>query len=1355
MNTQTTFESMGADSDPLLQGRQYRYARNGRPRYNRAKMIEAALEDALNGKSEDFSLIRGTIPVENLCLGYDIIGAVEVQEGVLLFSTNGVHSEIGLMQIQQPTESGITYRTVYNDQNDPNRRSNPYVRRTVGDTDGDRLHLRPGKLSGYSEYENELVQNIYWADSSNQKRTLNLYRFFMDGNINTPFHHTNQCGAVIGYPKHMSVHAMAEQPDATHPMLRFRQRIVGKLKTGVYRIVTRYKQGNVLSPFSPIGPKIFITDTPLEDPQDTQMTEAIRSNHHNRTMARRNGINSIEGIRWDLVDVDSRWEEIEVAYVWYETDTVHSEAYVFRRLKLYDDRSVVVDLVQNSPDSDVFYPITVEEITRTYQTVMSVGYTAEHQGRNWDANLRLMPDYRLDLSAVQKSQCYRYIRPDDTFEPRFEFIENKVTGRYDGDPLTNTAVTNSQFQLSRYSGRMDTFPIVEDYHNYKGQQVSAMLRGYFAGEPYEFAAVLIDRKGNRMLCDSLGTHVFPKQYENYPLNTLTHKAADGRYDIRIMGLTLSNIRIPLDRLYDEYGNLNISGLMIVRAKRVRRLKWQGLIFPTIMGQKCETKTQDDGWVKPLAFPYNNFRSGYSAVYRGDTHTYLQGWIGCNFKPSWFEFGQKSYNRQPAVSTPHIFNFHSPDILFNETLEDSEGDWLEHVGQVHQAYTTNAIQLAGDKTFNIYTKSYRTELLKFINPAADLLYQNLGRPAIGNRSRIKWAFRHTKAEDTLYEKFDTDYWQYDYQAQTDMYRGLLNTFDFPCFGIQQPGSVVLRAQDWNAVDLTETGLDNQSDEERDERSCSYRLVNWYGKADAPAVRQYFATNYYLPITPETLSELRLERDNQGKPTAYVVDSAEVFDGDCFRTLFDFSRIQSGLDECRENPHRAAAQFPDTACSHIAPIESVFNLDLRPGRKFAANASAVARTYCAGEDRQFTNGINIRQPEDWNYNRALLLEETFNFYAERPIDTKFIEHRPNGVMWSPKKLPGEEINRFRMKLPADYRDIEGNSGAITGLISAFDYLYYIRQNSFGAILANPFRFVPTDAGEVQVTSGDVFGGVRELAAYGTRYPESVWSWGDKFGFVDTTVRKIVGFSQAGRDLSSERTKIDDLTRALSMNVEGFAPNQVYRNIIAGLDRENSEVLYSFHGIDPRINDTLVWSVSDSAFTGFYDMLPHLYFSKGDYLFSVRHNSSSPIWLHNYGRHGHLYGQYRDMLLRFVVNPNAEVLKIFSNGFILGSESLTKRLAQLRHWTTDEMHTVPYVQLQSGQVRSVDDRFDYQKGQLAYPMAEWDWLDQKKDLKGYLLNVELIVRNSYAEADGLDLPVNITSFGTAYRIGYPNQF
>jgi len=1366
---QNTFSAgMAADIDKHLQkANTYRYARNGRLVFNREADKSVSLKEAvLNGHSFVLSSIQGNSFAADFCEGYDLIGSIVTSRGTVVFLTDDFHSEIGLLTVDNPADvNGTSYHTLYNDRNDPNVFNNPYARHTPGAMGGDRLMLeKKSPIHGYSVYENEFTERVYWADAKNQKRTFNLNDFYTDKECTIPYHTKNlPCFAPVVYPRWMSAHAMDEQPDCVMPIVRFRKRIEGKLKTGAYQLVVRYKsRAGAVSPFSRLTNRVFVTNFALDGSTSAE-TSALRSNHHNRVMADKNDIVTNEGLRFDLTRIDTRWDELEIGYVYHTEETSMREAYIFKRLKLDNNSSRTIDLVShNSSGNDILMPITADELNQVFATVLSVGTTIEYQNRNFDANIKLLPDIKLDLSSASIAPEYKYFREDETLEPVFNAVDNPVTKRKDNDPLTNSSVTTAVISTSRFTGETDSYTVDNDYLNAKGQQVDSNFRGYFRGETYPVGAMAIDRKGNPLFVDPIMDYTTPQQYDNYPNNTLTRKNADGKYDLRSMGLRVSGIRIRKENLFDEQGRLNLSGFMVVRGQRTGTIKCQGYLFPTLQSPNCNTSTENDGYIRPMGFPDNLFDINYMNASRGDAHRWRSGMAQC--KDKWYDFTFGPDPLIPTASAPYVFNFHSPDLLIEETLREiNGGDKFHHIGQAHRAYTKGSIELAGNN-LHLYTKNYRSDLLQFANTALDNQYIQNGRPQVGSKTRIKYAKRHTLKEEPLYAKFDPDYYTYDYSAISDNVKKFNDAEpESQCgwLGFQQPNSVIVRCLDWESVDLAEStnpsGLD----------TCSYRAVNWLQSESNTdtAPRRWVSTGHYQPITLDVLERAQKEYDTNGNVVAYRFDDIEVWGGDAYVNLFDFSRLYPNIDKCEKicrNLFGGSGRYYDTACSHILPIESKYNLALRYGRKFAANATNPLKTSCDGADLQFSNGIMPRQSEDWNYNRVLLLHESTQFHFSRLEDVRLTQNRPNGLMWSPVKTYGERYDSYRTKLALDYKDLPGEYGPVVKLLKHFDYVYFIQKKAFGVLLLNTNTFINGDTGEITVASGQVFNGQKYISnKYGTNYPQSIWEAENRFGFVDVLKGEVISFGQEGRNLLAEDNQLDDLIARTTIYYP-TAPNRPATNVICGYDQDNKEVLFTFRYDVSGTKDawdrqmtsfTLNYSYILSCFVSYLDVLPDIYVNIDRYLYSFKRGKG--LYLHNFGRYGSWYGQYYDFVVRSIVNPMPNVRKVYNNGHLSVSESATKRLKRVWHRAESGEHTLNYVGRVNLTLPILDDRFEYWEGLLSYPMHEEDMADLLPRLKGQILEVEWVFDNSYQLADNKNLPVLLRSLDTGYRITHPVQY
>lgn len=154
---------MSQDVDKHFQkGDTYRFAKNTRIRFNQ----DGA--DSMSGTSFAISNARGTIEKSLLCSGYELLKVIETKNGAVGFSSNGVNSEIGYFIIEDnlPKTGKLRYYTLYNDRRDPN---------------GDKLNLHMSThIDGFSIYENEFIERVYWVDGYNEKRSINLNDFFKD-----------------------------------------------------------------------------------------------------------------------------------------------------------------------------------------------------------------------------------------------------------------------------------------------------------------------------------------------------------------------------------------------------------------------------------------------------------------------------------------------------------------------------------------------------------------------------------------------------------------------------------------------------------------------------------------------------------------------------------------------------------------------------------------------------------------------------------------------------------------------------------------------------------------------------------------------------------------------------------------------------------------------------------------------------------------------------------------------------------------------------------------------------------------------------------------------------------------------
>lgn len=1308
---QTFGQGMVQDIDPHLQPADtYRLARNGRILSNPDQTNIA------NGKSLAFMQVVGNKLFMALRAGYEIIGFADCRQGTVVFSTNGIDSEIGLWEWDTETNNVIVggpYRTLYNDACDPNIQNNPYSQRLAGQAGQDRLNWRvTDSIDCEVAYENEQTERIYWTNRRGTKYTLNL----RDAPANT-------YPLPDFYPKHWSVHAFRERSDTVFPLLKLLGRGKGRLLSGTYQIAVQYRAKNgQRSVFSPVTLATFVTANPLDaylpnGSTDATLQSGLRMNHHNRTMSA-SGKMTTESLRWELKNLDVRWEEISVAVLYYKTAGQPETIVLMPPVTIGRQTSVTVEITDLAGEE-----ISIAELSQRYETVLKVGTLAAHDNRLIEGNLSMLRPIGIDTKSVSFRPKLVNMWADNTEEPLFQNKANPVTKRNDGDPFTNSPVVTGSVLRQLFGNVSESYGYTNDYANYKGQVWSHLFGGYFRGETYEFAAVVLDRLGQPMFAIPAPAYTFPEQYSSGPNGetdyyTLTDKdSLTNKYYLKIMGLVMSGLKLPAESLYDEDGRLNVSGFMIVRRKRKQRILHQGILVPGCFGPNCrgDQDQEDSVWPLPTA---NNF-------FARDTVGFPDSFYHPEFKYYCWR-GNKS--GLPIFSRPYFGIYHSPDVLIEESLKTLEaGDDLHHVGVVRSAYSTGK-KGKGAEMFpavrHFYTKAVRTATTGL--PFTD--YARNGRPNLGERTRLSLSLLHSLGFDETYKEFDRDNLNQLFETQSHPFLDSGNSAYPWSDGLLQRNAALFKLKDWTAVDIAESQAN----------PCSYRVVN-YRQAVGPSSEEepYLSTGHFQPVTQTILSQAGKVFDQNGQVKYYVFDNVEVWGGDCFVNLFDFTRIYPFYSD---NCDKRKGDWPDYSHSMILPVESKYNIALRTGRGFAANSIKPEQTSCEGNPNQFSNGINAKQPEDWNFNKALLADTSVVPYAVQPRDTTIITERPNGFSWTPRKSAGQLLDNWRMRLVGDYGEVDGSLGSITKFSKAsFQGLYCWQEHGFCAIPLDASSYQSADSGIVLIQSGATFRGTIPLSKkYGTQHPDSVWELNGQMGAWDARMGVLIRHSQAGFDLMSQSDNLDDFTKALTLPVSAGS-NSVLRSYecVSGVDIENGEVLVTVR--KGNVKHTAVYSVSRSAFTGFYDVYPKRYANRGRLLISVNPARANQISAHNRGRYGEWYGEFFPTTLTFIVNPMPTANKTFDNGDINTVEASVNRISGIVHSTPNggpaQVHSL---------VPAIDERFRFWHNSLSYPMHEEDWDDVKQRLRDHYMQVDITIVN-----DAANIAIPVTSFRTKYRI------
>lgn len=1408
MRAKNTFEGgVVFGIDPVKQApNTMRYALNGRLIYNpNIPHGSSALNDeedgstffaeSLQGRTLAFCNERGTKDILTTCTGYEIVAMIDLGYAAIVISTTGStgYGQIGMFKMNSDL-SGVTYQVLYDDHNDPFQ---------------DRLRIKksnePGAIALDVDYvdENTYKKRIYFSDGFNQERALNLQLMFQQTRCAepcetienlTPIHtpvSQNCHQSSVTYPKHLSVHSMDSRMDLVFPRKKFVTRIDGSLKRGAYQYAMRYISADGhKSVWSTITRHILVTGTHF--PQNPEYLHPVLSapwngnngfTHHNRVMSSTDNDSVTEdGLQLQFTGLDTRWDSFEVAYIYSKTDTVSHEANVFYTYNSNCGTTPFSGTVIINHVNHTGYPVAFPEFNQRYETILSAKSTRDYNNKLYKLGVELLPYIEANFALTTIKPCFKYLQPDQTLEPNFMAKPNPRTGGQDGDPLTNAVPVNTTIQLSNFTGSIESYTVNDDYLSYKGQQAEHLLTSYWRGETYGIALVFRDRKGNPLFAQHIKDYTFPEQYHvdssGEPCS-LT-KLVNGKWELRVMGMRISHIRIPKACLRDKFGKLNVSSFEIVRTKRNKRILHQGIIYPVVnVGVGCGSG--DDAYQpyirnKPSPFLKNKYELEFSE--QGDFHSITPDAQGNSHymirdDNNGSIFSKRDTIGERVVAYPGYCMYASPDVMFSGSYEFRDTDKIRHVGTGHKAYTQNEIPLVGSgfPTKNInkhnYCKCYNT-----VNQEGNLDLLRYGRPRIGTDSELKFG---RLMRDSWYEEKGID------PDRTDMTfrNGYLdvaiadqNAFDAPgsgttthkiAAGAGVRNTLFLGCRGYKHVDI------------HDETSeVSYRIAN-YIRANADYVtangddsfdaRAYQSTGHFQPITEAILTAADEDAD------FYIFSDVDVFGGDCFPGFFGFTRsMAQGKFDCGDQD--AAVRFKGdlevTSCNNtngdesigykdysysmIVPLESELNYALRTGRIFEAVGTMPQETYCENNFLQFSGGINDKQQESFDINRVLLHQENIQFFGVKPDNLVIVTSKPTSVYVSDQKTMSELDDAYRRQKVNNFYDLE-EPGDGVALVKLFSYLYVFQKHAYGILRTNERAIVPTNIGEVVLGTGKDLDGVDYLSReIGTQHKSSVLAFDNAVYWVDAKRGLICRHAQSGREEISESQMTHDFVSKALDYFDNNLPaliNTGDRNIVAGTNPETRDVFFTFHGEQvtsgppkSNITKTLGFSEKLNVFHGFYQMYPSLYFSFGKMLLLVNSNQRNNIHVHNRGLYGHYFGQFRKTVFVFYMNDAPDYEKILDYIKIQVDMQGQRRIGKVTINSQTSQHNLYYQQNNL----FFDERFKYREDSLVLPAFQTGLRLPRLRDKFFTVRVE--IDNANQLIDNQDIPVSISAIYSEYR-------
>jgi hypothetical protein len=348
----------------------------------------------------------------------------------------------------------------------------------------------------------------------------------------------------------------------------------------------------------------------------------------------------------------------------------------------------------------------------------------------------------------------------------------------------------------------------------------------------------------------------------------------------------------------------------------------------------------------------------------------------------------------------------------------------------------------------------------------------------------------------------------------------------------------------------------------------------------------------------------------------------FPGDTFISEFKFTKLSKTDTEIYDN---TVAQFTE-----IVSFKVETSVDLKNRN-----------------DESFFDWDNRFQPryDDYHkYNRVYSQQGSLILKRDVEFNFKPVDFFDTNVIATKLKSPGETIDSWTELLPNEVLTLDGQYGPITGLVNAKDEIFALQENAFTFLSINP---------RVQVQASD---GVSVELGYGSvlqeyRYIDTNSGTLDKWSILSSpnAVYYYDHYNKALKMYQGQNTKLSTL-KGLKVFFDknttfGGTTTKpfVNKDISVGYDYINDEVIFTF--ISNNKPFTLTYNENTQTFISFYDYKPSFYISRGDNLLATSPNNRS-IYKQFAGEYNNFFGTYYPSYITLMVNPEPDFDCVFDN-------------------------------------------------------------------------------------------------------------
>lgn len=286
-----------------------------------------------------------------------------------------------------------------------------------------------------------------------------------------------------------------------------------------------------------------------------------------------------------------------------------------------------------------------------------------------------------------------------------------------------------------------------------------------------------------------------------------------------------------------------------------------------------------------------------------------------------------------------------------------------------------------------------------------------------------------------------------------------------------------------------------------------------------------------------------------------------------------------------------------------------------------------------------------------NAELIVPETFNsintvysqldnYLTQSYIREEDIrKYLPNTVIWTGKKINGENVDIWTQLHTENYLDLEGSNGKINALKTFRNEIYTFQNSAIANILFNSRTALATTEGSpVQLaTTGLVEGKQYITNSMGCLNKWSICETPIGLVFTDDLNKSIMTIGDGFDNLSEKygmSTWVHENTSTVPWDLD-------FSNMVTYYDRNNKDILFITN------DEALAYSVKLGTFTSFYSYggVPFIVNYKNKVIDIIGNGNNTELWGQNLGLYNSFFGEYQPFGVTLIVNDNPVTDKIFN--------------------------------------------------------------------------------------------------------------